>query len=161
MPESRFDPRVLPPSVADARGQSFAATLGAAMAERDFSVLLFERIDNAPPEALPHLVRGFGLQHFIDPDMTDAVIRRMLKASFELHAEVGYIQGVRRGLALLGITVDAWQQWFEAGPPGPAGGEKDREIVSFDGRVMITRFIDPDAATRYGTSIYVRCAPRA
>ena len=47
------------------------------------------------------------------------------------------------------------------GPPGPAGGEKDREIVSFDGRVMITRFIDPDAATRYGTSIYVRCAPRA
>ena len=47
------------------------------------------------------------------------------------------------------------------GPPGPAGGDKDREIVSFDGRVMITRFIDPDAATRYGTSIYVRCAPRA
>jgi hypothetical protein len=47
------------------------------------------------------------------------------------------------------------------GPAGPAGGEKDREIVSFDGRVLITRFIDPDAASRYGTSIYVRCAPRA
>lgn len=47
------------------------------------------------------------------------------------------------------------------GPAGPAGGEKDREIVSFDGRVLITRFIDKDAASRYGTSIYVRCAPRA
>jgi hypothetical protein len=47
------------------------------------------------------------------------------------------------------------------GPAGPAGGEKDREIVSFDGRVLITRFIDTDAASRYGTSIYVRCAPRA
>ena len=47
------------------------------------------------------------------------------------------------------------------GPPGPAGGEKDREIVSFDGRVMITRFIDPDAAARYGTMVYVRCGARA
>jgi hypothetical protein len=47
------------------------------------------------------------------------------------------------------------------GPPGPPGSEKDREIVSFDGRVMLTRFIDPDASTRYGTSVYVRCAPRA
>jgi hypothetical protein len=47
------------------------------------------------------------------------------------------------------------------GPPGPAGGEQDREIVSFDGRVLITRFIDKDAATRYGNMVYVRCAPRA
>jgi hypothetical protein len=47
------------------------------------------------------------------------------------------------------------------GPPGPAGGEQDREIVSFDGRVLITRFIEKDAATRYGNMVYVRCAPRA
>jgi hypothetical protein len=47
------------------------------------------------------------------------------------------------------------------GPPGPAGNEQDREIVSFDGRVLITRFIDKDAATRYGNMVYVRCAPRA
>jgi hypothetical protein len=47
------------------------------------------------------------------------------------------------------------------GPPGPPGGEQDREIVSFDGRVLITRFVDPDAATRYGNMVYVRCGPRA
>jgi len=47
------------------------------------------------------------------------------------------------------------------GPAGPAGGEQDREIVSFDGRVLITRFIDKDAATRYGNMVYVRCGPRA
>jgi hypothetical protein len=47
------------------------------------------------------------------------------------------------------------------GPAGPAGGEQDREIVSFDGRVLVTRFIDKDAATRYGNMVYVRCAPRA
>ena len=47
------------------------------------------------------------------------------------------------------------------GPPGPAGGERDREVLSFDGRVMVTRFLDPDAATRYGTLVYVRCGARA
>src|SRR5579871_212508 len=47
------------------------------------------------------------------------------------------------------------------GPPVPAAGEQDREIVIFDGRVLITRVIDKDAATRYGNMVYVRCAPRA
>jgi hypothetical protein len=47
------------------------------------------------------------------------------------------------------------------GPPGPPPGEQDREIVSFDGRVLVTRFVDKDAATRYGNMVYVRCGPRA
>ncbi len=47
------------------------------------------------------------------------------------------------------------------GPPGPAGGDRDREIVSFDGRVLVTRFVEKDTATRYGNMVYVRCAPRA
>lgn len=47
------------------------------------------------------------------------------------------------------------------GPPGPAGGDRDRKIVSFDGRVLVTRFIEKDAGVRYGNMVYVRCAPRA
>lgn len=48
------------------------------------------------------------------------------------------------------------------GPAGEeAGGTQDREILSFDGRVLITRYVDPDAAKRYGNMVYVRCAPRA
>jgi hypothetical protein len=47
------------------------------------------------------------------------------------------------------------------GPAGPAGGEQDREVISFDGRVLITRFVDKDAATRYGNMVYVRCGARA
>ncbi|HMK81910.1 MAG TPA: hypothetical protein VK438_19815 [Xanthobacteraceae bacterium] len=39
----------------------------------------------------------------------------------------------------------------------PAAGQRDREIVSFDGRVLITRFVDQEVAGRYGTSVYVRC----
>jgi hypothetical protein len=47
------------------------------------------------------------------------------------------------------------------GPPGPAGGDRDRKIISFDGRVMVTRFVEKDAGVRYGNMVYVRCAPRA
>jgi hypothetical protein len=43
------------------------------------------------------------------------------------------------------------------GPPGPAGGQKDREIISANGNLLVTRFVDPDAATRYGNMVYVRC----
>jgi hypothetical protein len=44
------------------------------------------------------------------------------------------------------------------GPPGDAGGPQDREIVSFDGRSMVLRWMDPEVAGRYGTGVYVRCA---
>lgn len=44
------------------------------------------------------------------------------------------------------------------GPPGDAGGPQDREIVSFDGRTMVLRWMDPEVGGRYGTGVYVRCA---
>src|ERR1700712_3270667 len=47
------------------------------------------------------------------------------------------------------------------GPAGPTPGEQDREIVSFDGRGLVTRFGDKDGAVRYGNMVYVRCSPRA
>ena len=45
------------------------------------------------------------------------------------------------------------------GPPGPGGGTQDREIVAFDGRSIILRWMDPEIAGRYGTGVYVRCVP--
>jgi hypothetical protein len=47
------------------------------------------------------------------------------------------------------------------GPDGDAGMPQDREIVSFDGRVLVTRYVDPDAGKRYGNMVYVRCGPKA
>lgn len=45
------------------------------------------------------------------------------------------------------------------GPPeDPAGGERDRQVVRFDGNVMVLRFVDPEVAKRYGTMVYVRCS---
>ena len=43
------------------------------------------------------------------------------------------------------------------GPPGPAGGPQDREVVALDGRVMVLRWMNPEVQTRYGTGVYVRC----
>jgi hypothetical protein len=47
------------------------------------------------------------------------------------------------------------------GPEGDVGGPQDREVVSFDRRVLVLRWMDPEVAGRYGTSVYVRCGARA
>lgn len=47
------------------------------------------------------------------------------------------------------------------GPAGQTPGPQDREILSFDGRVMVLKFVDRETDGRYGTGIFVRCAPRA
>ena len=39
--------------------------------------------------------------------------------------------------------------------------QQDREVVTFDGRVLVLRWMDPEVASRYGTGVYVRCGARA
>jgi hypothetical protein len=41
----------------------------------------------------------------------------------------------------------------------PPGADQDREVVSFDGRVLILKWMDPEVQGRYGTMVYVRCGP--
>jgi hypothetical protein len=40
--------------------------------------------------------------------------------------------------------------------PTPAAGD-DREVLSFDGRVLILKWVDPEIAGRYGNMVLVRC----
>ncbi|CAH1660748.1 conserved hypothetical protein [Hyphomicrobiales bacterium] len=42
---------------------------------------------------------------------------------------------------------------FEA----PAGHPQDREVLSYNGELLVMRFVDPDANRRYGTFIFARC----
>jgi hypothetical protein len=42
--------------------------------------------------------------------------------------------------------------------PSPAGGD-DREVVSFDGQVLILKWVDPEIAGRYGIMVLARCSP--
>jgi len=39
----------------------------------------------------------------------------------------------------------------------PPGSAQDRLVEQFDGRILITRWIDPEVQGRYGTMVYVRC----
>lgn len=112
--------KLIPPSVADERGVAFGKTMARAIADPDFKRLLFERIDTVDASVLPFLIREFSIEEFIEPGMTDAVIRRLLKLSYELHATKGFIHGVRRGLLMLGMRV-VWKQWFQNVPKMQAG----------------------------------------
>jgi hypothetical protein len=44
---------------------------------------------------------------------------------------------------------------------GPAdsepGGAQDREVILFDGRILILRWMDSEVQGRYGSMVYVRC----
>ena len=48
---------------------------------------------------------------------------------------------------------------------GPADGDpagaQDREVVLFDGRILILRWMDSEVQGRYGTMVYVRCGTDA
>ncbi len=47
------------------------------------------------------------------------------------------------------------------GPEGDAGGQQDREVISFDGKILVLRWVDADIAARYGTAVYVKCEGRS
>lgn len=140
----RFDLRLVPASVSDARGRAFAEMARRAFQEPDFRTLLFERLDDVDPAALPFLIREFGLHKFIEPGMPEATQRELLKRSFELHGEVGYVRGVRLGLELIGVRVLRWTQWFQAAPMGAPGTHRvriglDRAVFPDEGVAVTTR----------------------
>jgi hypothetical protein len=127
----------------------------------------------APVPAMPASIRSdeivgrWGLASFQDPKdraRTEAAAKGQCKQPYVIGA------GTHGGV-IMHLADQATPQELDLkgspsgknyiGPTGPAGGQQDREIVSFDGRVLVTRFIDKDAATRYGNMVYVRCAPRA
>ena len=46
------------------------------------------------------------------------------------------------------------------GPAGDAGTADDRIVSNVDANSFTTVWVDPDNASRYGTSVYVRCGKR-
>jgi hypothetical protein len=45
------------------------------------------------------------------------------------------------------------------GPGADPAGTDDREVVSFDGKTLILKWVDPEVAGRYGNMVLVRCEP--
>lgn len=119
-----------------------------------------------PPASLrpEEIVGRWGLAAFHRPDD---------RARTEVAARNGCTQPyvINRsslGVAMLGHDNPAVQDMAIKGShegktyigPGPqSGGADDREVVSFDGRVLVLKWVDPEIASRYGTMVLVRCAP--
>ena len=113
------------------------------------------------------IVGRWGLASYQDPKdraRTEAMARSQCKQPYTITA--GASGGVIMHLADQATPQELRLKGSPSGknyigPAGPTPGDQDREIVSFDGRVMVTRFVEKDAGTRYGNMVYVRCAPRA
>jgi hypothetical protein len=183
---SRARPRIyLGDNMVGSRGTRTAANLGIASVLAVFlgacssmSLPSFSSAPTAAPEPAPvpempatirpdEIVGKWGLASYQNPNdraRTEAAAKAQCKQPYVIGA--GGNGGVIMHLADQATPQELRLKGSPSGknyigPPGPPGGEQDREIVSFDGRVLITRFIDKDAATRYGNMVYVRCAPRA
>jgi hypothetical protein len=121
-----------------------------------------------PPSFQPReLVGRWGFASFHKPEdlaRTEAAARRSCGKPYVINA--GPSGGVMMHLA---DERQPSELTVKGGPggktfigPGPEpGGPQDREVVSFDGRVLVLRWIDTEIAGRYGVGVYVRCAPRA
>ena len=118
------------------------------------------------PASIPaqDLVGRWGLAAYhneADRGRTEAAARGQCRQPYNIS------RGPRGGVVMhLADQSQPTELLLKGGPDGknyiglaeePAGGQRDREIVSFDGRVLITRFVDPEISGRYGTSVYVRC----
>jgi phage tail P2-like protein len=135
---------LVPPSISDLRGRAFGEVLAAGLAEPEFARLLFERIDDVDASVLPFLIREFSIEEFVEPGMSEAAIRRLLKGSYELHARKGFIDGVRAGLAMLGVSVLSWRQWLDESPKAVPGTHVvivriDDAVFAAEGQAITTR----------------------
>ncbi|MBI3435557.1 MAG: hypothetical protein HY056_10840 [Proteobacteria bacterium] len=111
------------------------------------------------------LVGRWGLASFLKPDdraRTEAAARNQCNQPYTIARGPG--GGVMMHLydnpQIQELTLKANSTGTNyIGPAGEPGGLNDREVTSFDGRVMILRWVDSEVASRYGTMVYARCAP--
>jgi hypothetical protein len=118
----------------------------------------------APPPSLAaeQIVGRWGIASFHKPEdrvRTEAAARSQCTQPYIINRS-------STGVAMLGhdspqvqdMVIKASLEGRTYIGPGPeAGGADDREVVSFDGRVLILKWVDPEVAGRYGTMVLVRC----
>ena len=118
----------------------------------------------APPYSVDRLVGSWGVASYReekDRVRTEAQARAQCKLPYVIKRGPtdGVIMHVADDATPHELTLKrAGDGKVYLGFAGPAGDAQDREIVSMSEKSFVARYVDPDANTRYGTLIYVRCA---
>ena len=118
-----------------------------------------------PPPSLraEDIVGRWGLASYHrdqDRARTEAAARGLCNQPFGIERSasggvmmLGHDNPARQDMAIKG----SYDNKTYIGPgPTPAAAD-DREVVSFDGRVLILKWVDPEIAGRYGNMVLVRC----
>lgn len=113
-PKEQLD-RITPPQVRDARGAAYLEALNEIFGDQPITAFQVKEADTCPVEALPALIAEYSMQEFIDPELPEAVQRRILKNAWMLQSLEGYDAGVKLGLSLLGMTA-VIEQWYQQQP---------------------------------------------
>jgi hypothetical protein len=116
-----------------------------------------------PPSLAPEDIVGrWGLGAYHRPEdraRTEAAARGQCKQPYVINRSSS-------GVSMLGYDNPQVQEMMIKGSyegktyigPGPEPrGPGDREVVSFDGRVLVLNWVEPEVASRYGTMVLVRC----
>ncbi|MCG7518847.1 phage tail protein I [Ruegeria sp. Ofav3-42] len=111
--------RITPPQVKDARGTAYLRALNEIIRDQPITAFQVKEAETCPAEALPALIAEYSMQEFIDPELPEAIQRRILKNAWELQSLEGYDAGVKLGLSLMGMTADI-EQWYRQTPLGAA-----------------------------------------
>jgi hypothetical protein len=132
----------------------------------------FTSASAAPPPAplVPASVRSeeivgrWGLASYHrDPDRVRTVAKAKSQCTIPYQIEASASGGVR----MLGHDNPQMQEMTlkgsadgktYLGPGSDPAGMEDREVVSFDGSVLILKWVDPEVAGRYGNMVLVRCS---
>lgn len=116
-----------------------------------------------PPSFAPEDIVGrWGLGAYHRPEdraRTEAAARSQCKQPYMINRS-------STGVSMLGYDNPQVQDMFVKGshegktyigPDPQPRGPGDREVVSFDGRVLVLNWVDAEVASRYGTMVLVRC----
>ncbi len=119
-----------------------------------------------PPSLRPEDIVGrWGLASFHKPEdraRTEAAARGQCRQPYNISSGPtgGVMMLLHDSPKVQELTIKASTEGKTYIGPGPeAGAGDDREVLSFDGRVLILKWVDPEVAGRYGTMAFVRCAP--
>ena len=117
----RFDDRLIPPGINDARVRYLWGAFDAALTEVELSprTLCMRTSAEMTAEMLPLAVWELSLEEFMPEEgLPERVVRRLIDRAYELHALKGTDEGVKLGLRLLtGLTPDI-VHWWQTSPRG-------------------------------------------